>query len=83
MLFIGQPKNPKGKDLAVAALARDKKDVEPMLVAAIPLPAAVSRDDARAAEEVAAGESVEEEAGRVREETGAGRKVCARCCAGL
>jgi len=75
-LFIGRLKNPKDRDLAVAALARsekgfwyvqvanhvarlevgrfvvllglsrDKKDVEPMLVETIPLPAAVPGDEA-------------------------------------
>ncbi len=75
-LFIGRLKNPKDRDIAVAAIARsekgfryvevanhiarlevgrfvvllglsrDKKDVEPMLVATIPLPAAVPGDEA-------------------------------------
>jgi hypothetical protein len=46
-LFIGQLKNPKDRDLAaLLGLSREKKDVEPMLLETIPLPAAVPGDEA-------------------------------------
>lgn len=46
-LFIGQLKNPKDKGQAPLELSRDKKDMEPMLLETIPLPAAVPGDEMR------------------------------------